>query len=93
MPLTSDVIEHGKVVLQYWSGQVTGDEVVAHEQHHLADPRIEPGASVLIDAREAHCEIRVEDIRAIVNGLYAVSRRPLTSRRVHSSFTLTITPW
>lgn len=74
MAVIYDVIEDGKVVLQYWHGKVTRDDIVAHEHQYLADPRIKPGASVLVDAREAHCGITAENVRGTVDGLYSTGR-------------------
>lgn len=81
MPVTYDVIEDGTVVLEYWSGKVTRDDLVAHENQHLADPRIKIDASVLVDARAAHFEVTPEKVRDTVNGLYANYRRPLNIKK------------
>ncbi len=77
MSVTYDVIEDGSVVLQHWNGAVTRDDLMVHEQQHLTDPRIKPGASVLVDAREAYFGITQEEVGDIVNCLYALSRHPL----------------
>ncbi|MBX3328155.1 MAG: hypothetical protein U0223_07680 [Nitrospira sp.] len=77
MAVIYDVIEHGKVVLQHWSGKVTRQDITTHEHQHLMDARISPGASVLVDAREAHFGITQEEVRDIVDGLYASFPHPL----------------
>ena len=71
MSVTYDVIEDGRVVLQYWSGAVSRDDLVVHEQQHLTDPRIKSHASVLVDAREAYFGVTQEEVGDIVNCLYA----------------------
>jgi hypothetical protein len=81
MTITYDVIAQGTVVLEYWSGPVTRDDIVKHEHQHLSDPRIKPGASVLVDAKEAYCGITPEEVRDIVDSLYAAYPRPLNIRR------------
>ncbi|MBL8075464.1 MAG: hypothetical protein JNL29_13945 [Nitrospira sp.] len=53
------------MVLQYWSGKVTRDDVVVHEHQHLRDLRIAPGASVLVDARTAYLGATPDNVRAI----------------------------
>ncbi|HMS85830.1 MAG TPA: hypothetical protein PKD12_19470 [Nitrospira sp.] len=81
MPVTYDVIEDGTVVLEYWSGQVTREDLVTHEKQHLTDPRIMPGASVLVGARQAHLGIMQDAVGDLVNGLYADYRRPLNIKK------------
>lgn len=81
MSVTYDVITDGTVVLEYWTGRVTREDLVAHERQHLTDPRIKPGASVLVDARAAHLGITQEEVRDLVNGLYALYRQPLNIKK------------
>ncbi len=81
MPITYDVIADGRVVLQYWHGRVTRDDIVVHERRQLSDPRIAPGASVLVDARAAHCGITAEEVRDLVDGLYAAYAPPLKIKK------------
>ena len=81
MAATYDVIENGRVVLQYWSGKVTRDNVVTHEHQHLTDPRITPGASVLVDAREAEFGIAANEVRDIMDSLYGSFPRPLRIKK------------
>lgn len=81
MSVTYDVIENGTVVLEYWSGQVTGEDLVTHEKQHLTDPRIMPGASVLVEARQAYFGITTEEAGDLVNGLYALYRQPLKIKK------------
>ncbi len=81
MPITYDVIEHGGVVLQYWSSQVTRDEIVAHERRHLTDPRITPGASILVDAREAHFRLMPEEVPGLVHEFYVTYPRPMRIKK------------
>lgn len=81
MAITYDVIEQGTVVLQYWTGKVTRDDVVAHEHQHLRDLRITPGASVLVDARTAYWGTMADNMRAIVDSLYATYPHPLNIQK------------
>ncbi|HMS86714.1 MAG TPA: hypothetical protein PKD12_24180 [Nitrospira sp.] len=81
MAVTYDVVDDGRVVLQYWSGQVTRDEVVAHEHQHLTDPRITPRASVIVDARQAQFGIAEHEVRDIIDGLYALYPHPLKIKK------------
>lgn len=77
MPVIYAMIEDSKVALQYWSGRVTRDDMVTHERHHLMDPRITPGASVLVDARESHCGLTQEEVHEVIDALYANFPTPL----------------
>lgn len=81
MAVTYDVILEGRMVLEYWSGKVTRDDVVEHERRHLADPRIILGASVLIDANEAYFGIAEKEVREIMDSLYGSFPRPLRIKK------------
>lgn len=83
MPNAYAVLNNGSVVVEFWTGQVSQEEVLAHERLHLSDPLIKAEASVLIDAQRAHFGTTVEEIKKIsdlygqVNGKLKVSRMAL----------------
>lgn len=68
-------------MLEYWTSLVTREDLVAHEHHHLTDPRIMIGASVLVDARQAPFGITQEEMRDLVNSLYAANHHPLNIKK------------
>lgn len=59
------VVNDGRVVVEFWTGQVTHDELMAHEQRHLRDPFIQAGASVLVDAERAQFGTTTEEIKEL----------------------------
>ena len=65
MPNTYAVINDGSMVVEFWTGQVTHDELLAHERRHLSDPLIKAGASVLVDAQRARFGTTEEEIADI----------------------------
>lgn len=67
MPNTYAVLNGGNAVVEFWTGQVTQDELLAHERRHLSDPAVKAGASVLIDAERAHFGTTVEEIKDIAD--------------------------
>ncbi len=67
MPNNYAVSNDGSVVVEFWTGQVTQEEVLAHERLHLSDPAVKAGASVLIDAERAQFGTTVEEIKDIVD--------------------------
>lgn len=73
MAISYDVIREGIVILHYWTGKVTRDDIVAYRYGWLTDPRIKRGASILIDARESLFGVSPEKMRAIVDLLYESS--------------------
>lgn len=83
MPNHYAVLNSGSVVVEFWTGQVTHDELLAHERRHLSDPLINAGASVLVHAERAHFgttgnEIReIADLYGQVIGRLKVSRMAL----------------
>jgi len=40
MPNNYAVLYSGSVVVEFWTGQVTHEELLAHERWHLSDPLI-----------------------------------------------------
>ncbi len=66
MPNIYVVLNDGTVVVELWTGQVTHDELLAHQQRHLNDPSIKIGASVLVDAENAHFGTTAEQVKDIV---------------------------
>ncbi len=60
------VLNGGSAVVEFWKGQVTHDELLAHERRHLSDPSIKTGAAVLVDAERAHFGTTVEEIKEVV---------------------------
>jgi hypothetical protein len=65
MPNTYAVINDGSMVVEFWTGQVTHDELLAHERRHLSDPSIKAGAAVLVDAQRARFGTTEEEIADI----------------------------
>jgi len=69
MPNNYTVLNGGNVVVEFWTGQVSHDELLAHERRHLSDPLIKGGAAVLVDAERAQFGSTTDEIKDIV-GLY-----------------------
>lgn len=67
MPNSYAVLNGGSVVVEFWIGQVTHDELLAHERRHLSDPSVKAGASVLVDAQRANFGTTVEEIKDIAD--------------------------
>ena len=65
MPNNYAVLNEGSVVVEFWTGPVTHDELLAHERRHLSDPSIKAGASVLVDAERAQFGTSVEQVKDI----------------------------
>ncbi|MFO0706614.1 MAG: hypothetical protein U0412_07140 [Nitrospira sp.] len=66
MPNQYAVLNGGRVVVEFWVGQVTHAELLAHEQRHLDDPAIKAGASVLVDAERAQFGTTIDELKDIV---------------------------
>ncbi len=66
MPNKYAVLNDGHVVVEFWTGQVTHDELLAHEQRHLSDPNVKAGAAVLVDAERAQFGTTTDEIKDIV---------------------------
>ena len=66
-----EVIENGQMVVEYWSGKVDRHDVAIHSKEHLSDTRIVPGASALVEARNAVFGIDLKDVADVVDSLYA----------------------
>jgi len=83
MPNYYAVLNNGSVVVEFWTGQVSQEELLAHERLHLSDPLIKAGATVLVDAERAHFGTTVEEIKEVsdlygrVTGNLKVSRMAL----------------
>ncbi|MCC6139202.1 MAG: hypothetical protein IT389_01140 [Nitrospira sp.] len=67
MPNAYAVLQDGNVVVEFWTGQVTHAELLAHERRHLSDPSIQAGASVLVDAERAHFGTTAEQVKDLVS--------------------------
>ena len=63
MPHSYVVLNHGHVVVEFWIGQVTHDELLVHEQRHLSDPSIKADAAVLVDAERAQVGTTTDEIK------------------------------
>ena len=61
------VLNEGSVVVEFWTGQVTHDELLAHERRHLGDPSVKPGAAVLVDAERAHFGTTVDEVKELAD--------------------------
>jgi hypothetical protein len=70
MPNHYSVLNDSNLVMEFWMGHVTQQEILAHERRHLNDPLIQPGASVLVDAMQASFESTVDEVKKIA-GLYS----------------------
>jgi hypothetical protein len=53
VPCRYAVLDDGRQVVERWSGDVVAEEIVAHEEAQVADPRIVAGAVGLADLRSA----------------------------------------
>lgn len=67
MPNNYAVLNEGSVVVEFWKGQVTHAEVLAHEQRHLSDPSIKVGAAVLVDAEMAYFGTTIDEVKEIAD--------------------------
>lgn len=67
MPNNYVLLNGGSVVVEFWTGQVTQDELLAHERRHLSDPSIQAGAAVLVDAERAHFATTGAEIKEIAD--------------------------
>jgi len=65
MPCTYMVALDGKVVIERWTGTVTGQELMAHKLQQVGDPSIKLGASVLSDCTGAAFAIAPSEIREL----------------------------
>ena len=65
MPNVYAVVNDGRAVVEFWTGQVTHEELMAHEQRHLSDPSIQAGASILVDAERAQFGTTTEEIKEL----------------------------
>ena len=76
MPVEYVVLNQGALVLEFWTGTISHDEVLAHERRHLSDSSIAPGASVLVDAIRASFETTLEQVYEVTD-LYRRSGKKL----------------
>jgi hypothetical protein len=67
MPVEYVVLNQGALVLEFWTGTISHDEVLAHERRHLSDSSIAPGASVLVDAIRASFETTLEAVHEVTD--------------------------
>jgi hypothetical protein len=67
MPVEYVVLNQGALVLEYWTGTISHDEVLAHERRHLSDSSIARGASVLVDATSASFETTSEAVHEVTD--------------------------
>jgi hypothetical protein len=65
MPNNYAVLNEGSVVVEFWTGPVTHEELLAHERRHLSDPSVKPGAAVLVDAERAHFGTTVDEVKEL----------------------------
>lgn len=59
------VFNQGAVVLEFWSGVITLDELLAHELEQSQDLTIKDAAIVVADCRDAHFKLDKFDILSI----------------------------
>ncbi len=43
----------GSIVYEVWAGEISHEELISHEHNQLRDPKVRPGAAVLVDATRA----------------------------------------
>jgi hypothetical protein len=67
MPNNYAVLNSGSVVVEFWTGPVTHEELLAHERRHLSDPSVKPGAAVLVDAERAHFGTTIDEVKELAN--------------------------
>lgn len=67
MPNNYAVLNSGSAVVEFWTGQVTHDELLAHERRHLSDPSVKPGAAVLVDAERAHFGTTIDEVKELAD--------------------------
>ncbi|MAX24426.1 MAG: hypothetical protein CMJ19_07965 [Phycisphaeraceae bacterium] len=67
MPGDYEVIHDGQLVVEYWAGAVTCDEILEHEKIHLADTSIMKHARCLVDMRNITSELSIKDIQEVVD--------------------------
>lgn len=67
MPNNYAVLNDGSAVVEFWTGQVTHDELLAHERRHLSDPSVKPGAAVLVDAERAHFGTTIDEVKELAD--------------------------
>lgn len=60
MPVRYAVLNGGDLVLESWTGPISHQDLIKHEQQHLSDPDVNAGASVLADATQALFETTPE---------------------------------
>jgi len=67
MPNNYAVLNEGSVVVEFWTGQITHGELLAHERLHLSDPSVKPGAAVLVDAERAHFGTTIDEVKELAD--------------------------
>lgn len=67
MPHNYVVVNSGSVVVEFWTGQVTHNQLLAHERLHLSDPSVKPGAAVLVDAERAHFGTTIDEVKELAD--------------------------
>ena len=65
MPCKYAIAMDGMVVVELWTGTVTGDELMAHKKQQVCDPSIKADASVLSDCTRAVFKISPEAINEL----------------------------
>jgi hypothetical protein len=67
MPVEYVVLNQGTLVLEWWTGTISHEEVLSHERRHLSDSSIARGASVLANAMSASFETTQEQVHEVVD--------------------------
>jgi hypothetical protein len=67
MPVDYVVLNQGTLVLEWWTGTISHEEVLSHERRHLSDSSIARGASVLANAMSASFETTQEQVHEVVD--------------------------
>ncbi len=65
MPGEYEVIHDGQLVVEFWAGAITGEEILEHEKIHLSDQSIKKNAKCLVDMRNITSELSMKDIQEV----------------------------
>ncbi|MFG0248587.1 MAG: hypothetical protein ACF8OB_06850 [Phycisphaeraceae bacterium JB051] len=67
MPGIYSVLNDGNLVVEYWAGQVSSDEIIEHEIEHTSDPSIKNQSVCLVDGRNAAFDLTREQIQQMAD--------------------------
>lgn len=61
------MLNQGTLVLEWWTGTISHEEVLSHERRHLSDSSIARGAYVLANVMSASFETKQEQVHEVVD--------------------------